>query len=148
MVIAHHLILTGYGHWLPNDPRGSLSREIRAGKLFALGDIHYGRKTQQPSREGLRAFQKKAQRQLEHPVLWFDAAKRQAIADAFDRVVQSHRYTCFACAILSNHAHLVIRKHRDKAETMITELRHESTARLCRLAVLRASRFSMTQQRL
>ncbi|OQB82433.1 MAG: hypothetical protein BWX88_03985 [Planctomycetes bacterium ADurb.Bin126] len=25
MVIGHHLMFTGYGHWLPNDPRGSLS---------------------------------------------------------------------------------------------------------------------------
>ncbi|MCE5325581.1 MAG: hypothetical protein ABFD92_17650 [Planctomycetaceae bacterium] len=28
MIIAHHIILTGYGHWLPNDPRGSLSRSV------------------------------------------------------------------------------------------------------------------------
>jgi len=25
MIIAHHLIWTAYGFWLPNDPRGSSS---------------------------------------------------------------------------------------------------------------------------
>ncbi len=28
-VIAHHLVLTGYGHWLPNDIRGGGSVEIK-----------------------------------------------------------------------------------------------------------------------
>ncbi len=134
MVIAHHLILTGYGHWLPNDPRGSTSREVVAGKLWGLGELHEGRKFPQPPRQTLKSFHKDAQRQLEHPVLWFDAAKRQVIADAFAQTMQDHRYTCFAFAILSNHAHLVIRKHRDRAETMIDHLRIESASRLCRLA--------------
>ena len=134
MVIAHHLILTGYGHWLPNDPRGSLSKDIRAGKLFPLGPIHCGRKAVQPSRAELRSFQAQARGLLEHEVLWFDAAKRQAIAEAFAQVMEARRYTCWACAILSNHAHLVIRKHRDRAETMHDELRKTSAIRLCRLA--------------
>ena len=134
MVIAHHLILTGYGHWLPNDPRGSTSREVVAGKLWGLGELHQGRKFPQPSRQVVKSFHRDAQHQLEHPVLWFDAAKRQVIADAFAQTMQDCRYTCFACAILSNHAHVIIRKHRDRAETMIDHLRTESSARLCRLA--------------
>jgi hypothetical protein len=48
MILAHHIILTGYGHWLPNDPRGSLSKELRAEQLGDLGEIHYGRKPVQP----------------------------------------------------------------------------------------------------
>ncbi len=134
MVIAYHLILTGYGHWLPNDPRGSMSEEVAAGKLFPLGAPHYGRKRVQPQRDELRAFQRKARALLEHDPIWFDPAKRQAIAEAFGEVVRARRYTCYACAILSNHAHLVIRKHRDKAETMMRELEIASTTRLCRFA--------------
>ena len=134
MVIAHHLILTGYGHWLPNDPRGSTSREVVAGKLWGLGELHEGRQFPQPPRQTLKPFHSDAQPQLEHPVLWFDAAKRQLIADAFAQTMQDRRYTCFACAILSNHAHLVLRKHRDRAETMIDHLRSDCALRLRRLA--------------
>jgi hypothetical protein len=36
MVVAYHLIWTAYGHWLPNDLRGSMSHELRCAK-FAPG---------------------------------------------------------------------------------------------------------------
>ena len=44
IIIGHHLILHGYRHWLPNDPRGSGSIEIRDEKLSDLGPVHTGRK--------------------------------------------------------------------------------------------------------
>jgi REP element-mobilizing transposase RayT len=49
---------------------------------------------------------------------WIDDAKRQALSDAFAKVIAERRYTVWACAILSNHAHLVIRRHRDDALAM------------------------------
>jgi hypothetical protein len=33
-VIAYHVIVTNYGFWLPNDPRGSWSDFVRSWKLF------------------------------------------------------------------------------------------------------------------
>jgi len=134
MVIAYHLILTGYGHWLPNDPRGSSSRGFRSSKILDLGVMHRGQREEAPSREDLRGelrgFYRSAQPRLEHAMLIFDAAKRQVLADAFAQVIQGRRYTCFACAILTNHVHLVIRKHRDKAEDMIDTLKGESSRTL------------------
>jgi hypothetical protein len=125
-VIGHHLILTGYGHWLPNDVRGSGSREVRSEELQPLGEIHFGRKEVQPPREELREFHLQAVEKLYHPVLWFDEAKRQAIAYAFQKVVTRRSYTVWACAILRNHPHLCIRRHRDDALTMWTELARAS----------------------
>lgn len=130
MVIAHHLILTGYGHWLPNDPRGSFSREFRSSKILDLGVMQPTECSDSRSRPELRGFYRSAQSRLEHATLVFDAAKRQVLADAFAQVVRSRRYTCFACAILSNHVHLVIRKHRDKAEDMIHALKGKSAKTL------------------
>src|SRR4051812_47628804 len=72
IIIGHHLILMGYGHWLPNDPRGSGSEEIRQEKLDDLGSIHHGRKKPQPSRDELKAFYKEAEPLLEFPRLWYD----------------------------------------------------------------------------
>ncbi len=134
MVLAYHLILTGYGHWLPNDPRGSMSTNVAAGKLTSLGNMHFGRKRTQPPRSVLKDFYRRAEHQLEHSILWFDSAKRQVISDAFSKVMESHRYTCFACAILANHTHLISRKHRDHAEDMIFTLREDSAKWLRRLA--------------
>lgn len=86
MVIAHHIILTGYGHWLPNDPRGSLSKRIRVAPLIQVGEIHHGRKQIQPSREELKSFHRRAMPILKYERLWFDDTRRRAIAEAFEHV--------------------------------------------------------------
>ena len=36
----HHLLWTLYGHWLPNDLRGSGSDELRNAKFAMLGPIY------------------------------------------------------------------------------------------------------------
>src|SRR5207253_10664308 len=36
-VLAYHLIITAYGFWLPNDPRGSWSDFVRAWEVFKFG---------------------------------------------------------------------------------------------------------------
>jgi REP element-mobilizing transposase RayT len=117
-VIAHHLILHGYGHWLPNDPRGSGSAELREGKFAPLGDIHFGRRWVQPDPGVLRRFHRRAEPLLEYATFWFDDAKRQAAGDAVARVVDGRGYTVWACAVMSNHVHVCIRRHRDDALTM------------------------------
>ena len=118
MVIAHHIILTGYGHWLPNDPRGSMSARTYSPRIAALGESHFGRREEQPSRRDLRDFHRKASRHLAHPVLWWNNPERQALALAFETVVREEALTCYACAVLANHVHVLIRKHRLKAEEM------------------------------
>jgi len=126
MIIAHHIILTGYGHWLPNDPRGSLSSEFRNVDLRVLGEIHHGRKKTQPSVREIRSFYEKAQSLLKYPVLWFDAARMQVIGDAFGEVIRHERLTCYACAVLRNHAHVVIRRHRLRHSRMLELLKAKS----------------------
>ena len=56
---------------------------------------------------------------LQFPVIRFDALQRDAIGDVFAEIMRQHQYTCYACAIMPDHVHLVIRKHRDDAEAMI-----------------------------
>ncbi len=60
IVIAHHLIWTAYGWWLPNDPRGSGSRYIASDVIAELGRLHPGRKLIQPSSVEVRQFYEKA----------------------------------------------------------------------------------------
>jgi len=126
MVLAYHLIWTGYGWWLPNDLRGSTSKFIASDLLAELGAIHYGRKRIQPTRRALLNFFDEAQERLDFPVLTFCDASINAIASGFAKVVTERKYTCYACAVLRDHVHLVIRKHRDTAEEMIAHLQRES----------------------
>ena len=125
-VIAYHLIWTNYGTWLSNDPRGSGSREVYTPILAALGEAHLGRKKVQPPRSTVREFYAEAEGRLQFPATRFDALQRNEIGGAFAEVIRKHHYTCYACAIMPEHVHLVIRKHRDSAEVMIEKFQHES----------------------
>lgn len=95
-----------------------MSDRIFAPDLEKLGEIHFGRKDAQPSLDELRAFYQEVQKSLHYPVLWWDDHRRQVLADAFGSVVSSLGLTCYACAILSNHVHLLVRRHRLDAEEM------------------------------
>jgi hypothetical protein len=127
-VIAHHLIWTLYGHWLPNDLRGSGSEDFYDDKFEPLGPIHHGRRPEhlQPSRRELREFHRQAEPLLNFPRFWIDDAKRQALSNAFAKVIAGRKYTAWACAILSNHAHMVIRRHRDGAREIWRQIANGS----------------------
>ena len=126
MVLGYHLIYVAYGWWLPNDLRGSTSKTIASDVIAELGELHYGRKKVQPASRDIRAFYEQAKRVLKFPLLTFAPAEMDAIARAFGDVIRAQRYACYACAILRDHVHLVIRKHRHLAEQMIANLQAAS----------------------
>ncbi|MEO6437163.1 MAG: hypothetical protein ABIP55_15590, partial [Tepidisphaeraceae bacterium] len=50
--------------------------------------------------------------------------------------VRSHSYTCYACAIMPDHIHMLLRKHKHLAEDMIANFQDASQfalidARVC-----------------
>ncbi len=126
IVIAHHLIFTAYGWWLPNDPRGSNSKTIRNDVIAELGEVHHGRKRVQPASADIREFYREAGKRLGHELLTFSERDVSAIAAAFEEVTKKHRYTCWACAIMPDHVHVLIRKHKHLAEEMIAVLQDHS----------------------
>lgn len=130
-IIAHHLIWTAYGSWLPNDPRGSGSRSVNSDVIAELGELHHGRKKVQPPGCVVRDFYKKAGQVLRFPLLELDETARLVVGDAFAEVVRQRRYTCYACAIMPDHVHILIRVHRDRADTMVEQLQAHSRNRLC-----------------
>lgn len=131
-VAAYHLIWTVYGYWLPNDPRGSMSKTIRNDVIAELGEIHYGRKRHQPAGRVVGQFQQEASKLLKHELLTFTDEEIALIGEAFAEVIRQRRYTCYACAIMPDHVHMVVRKHRDKAEQMIDLLQEASALALRR----------------
>jgi REP element-mobilizing transposase RayT len=132
LVLAYHLIWTIYGYWLPNDPRGSTSRTIRNDILKDLGQIHFGRKRIQPTHREIKTFHDKAQNLLKQPVRILNPNEIQQVGSAFAELICAKKYTVYACAIMSDHVHLIIRKHRDLAEEMIANLQRAAYLRLCK----------------
>src|SRR5205814_4015605 len=94
MVVGSHLIWTAYGWWLPNDPRGSSSHEIRVPEIAELGELHFGRKRVQPSTTELRQFYEKAHSVVAHPILAFAEEDVALLAESFRQIIRQTRYTC------------------------------------------------------
>jgi REP element-mobilizing transposase RayT len=130
MVVAYHLIWTLYGWWLPNDPRDSSSHEIRVDRIAGLGDIHYGRKALQPLPLVLREFYERARAVLKHELLTLSDDAIGIVADSLGKSIQEARYTCYACTIMPDHVHMLIRRHRDHAEAMIERMQIASRGAL------------------
>lgn len=126
MIVGFHLLWTAYGCWLPNDPRGSLSKEVVIPDIAELGPHHYERKKQQPTSTEIREFYNRANEVLKFELLKFNALEVTAIARGFANAITTRKYTCYACAIMPDHVHILIRKHRDSAEMMIDELQNFS----------------------
>src|SRR5262249_47745237 len=59
-------------------------------------------------------------------LLTFSDEDIQRIAASFSQSIGELGYTCYACAIMPDHVHMLIRRHRDKAETMIAHLQNAS----------------------
>jgi len=49
-----------------------------------------------------------------------------AVGQALAEVIQSRNYTCYACTVMPDHVHMLIRKHRDTAEAMVQAFQEES----------------------
>jgi len=99
-----------------------MSRTIRNDIIAELGELHYGRKKVQPNSEKLKSFFRKTREVLKFPLLEFSEAEMIALGTAVSDCVSRHRYTCYACAIMPDHVHILIRRHRDRSEEMVVRL--------------------------
>lgn len=131
MVLGYHLIISAYGFWLPNDPRGSGSDEVRADHLREFGgptkvgaDEFCARKPHD------RARRLAAKAALAFPPVRFTGAQARAVGVGFANGVRRSRVTVWACAVLPDHAHLVLAPHRHPVEVLANLLKGEATRQL------------------
>jgi REP element-mobilizing transposase RayT len=131
-VLAYHVIFGAYGFWLPNDPRGSWSDFVGAWELFRAG----GAATTTTTRRSLAGVRHdaRARRQvkeaLKYPPVVFDGPQALSVAQGFKRMAEKSGYGVFACAILPEHVHLVLRRHTYKVEQMVRLLKAEASSKL------------------
>ena len=130
MVAGYHLIWSVYGTWLPNDPRGSSSHEIHVPVIAELGELYHGRKRIQPARSEIREFYANAEMVLKHERLFLTDDEIHFVGERIEQTIRTRNYTCYGCAIMPEHVHLLIRKHRDKAEQMIDYFQKDSREKL------------------
>jgi REP element-mobilizing transposase RayT len=116
MIHGYHVIWPAYGFWLPNDPRGSWSETVYAWEL-----LRYGQSTKSIERividsEQYARWRSEAQRALKHPPVSFSDQQILQIGLGFQSYIQKSKLTVWACSILREHVHLVLGRHKYKAE--------------------------------
>jgi REP element-mobilizing transposase RayT len=132
-VIAYHLILTFYGFWLPNDPRGSWSDFVRAWELRRFGSATktHERRSLARDKHDIRK-RLEAKQALARPPVQLDGVQARAVIRGFSRFVDRSGIKVFACAILPEHVHLVIGRHHYSIEEIARHLKADATTELNR----------------
>ncbi|MGD0519273.1 MAG: hypothetical protein ABSA26_17180 [Thermoguttaceae bacterium] len=131
MILGYHLIITTYGFWLPNDPRGSWSDFVGAWEL-----LRFGRASKTNSRQSLASIQHDthirlaAKKALKYPEVHFTGIQARTIGDGFADFVKRNGLRIWACLILPEHAHIVVARHRYKVEQIANLLKGAATKAL------------------
>src|SRR5690242_9685052 len=108
-VLAYHVTLCTYGFWLPNDPRGSQSTEVRAANLRPFGPATgTGVRRSVAHAPHDRRRRRAAKEALVRPAVVFTGEQTRAVARGFATATSRNGYRIHACSILECHAHLVI----------------------------------------
>ena len=130
MIIAYHAIFTTYGTWLPNDPRGSYSKEIYSDQLRMLGGIKYGRQNPQPAKHQLMHFWTAAAPGLSRAPFFLDLRSRPSVAAAFSKVIRRLVIKVPACAIMNDHVHILVLRSKYRIEYIVNQLKGAATSAL------------------
>ena len=132
-VLAYHLILTNYGFWLPNDPRGSWSGFVRAWELQRFGPATKTRERRSHAHDqhDIR-LRLEAKKHLARPQVHLAGVQARAVARGFAKFVERSGIEIWACAILPEHTHLVVKRHQYSVEEIARHLKADATTQLKR----------------
>jgi REP element-mobilizing transposase RayT len=140
MIIASHVVITAYGFWLPNDPRGSWSDFVRNWELYCYGraiKVKTIRKARHARDDERRNAMKRA---LRYPALKLTGTQALWVGRAFAKQVTQSGFQIYACAILPCHAHLVIARHRYHVEQVTNLLKGAATRTLIERGCIRCGK--------
>ncbi len=143
MILGHHIILSAYGFWLPNDPRGSWSEFVGSFELFRFGPAtkvtvqHSVADT--PHNRALRFAAKEA---LKLPPVVLSGVQAHAVGRGFSDAASKSKLTIWACSIMPTHMHLVVAQHDLPVEQIIIALKGGATRRLNREGINPFERFA------
>ncbi len=131
MVLGSHVIITAYGFWLPNDPRGSWSDFVRSWELLRFGPatkVSTHRSVAHVPHDRERRLA--AKRALRFRPVRFNGRQALCIANAFAKQVRKSGFIVVACAILPDHVHLVVLRHTYRVEQVTNLLKGAATRAL------------------
>jgi REP element-mobilizing transposase RayT len=131
MILGAHVIITAYGFWLPNEERGSWSDFVRSWELLRFGlatkvDTH--RSVARKPHDRKRKHEMQAA--LKYPPVVFNGKQALAIARGFAEEARHSGCKIHAFAMMPEHNHVVLGRHRYDFDKLINRLKGSATRSL------------------
>jgi REP-associated tyrosine transposase len=128
-MLGLHLVFSTYGFWPPNDPRGSGSTRVKAQHIYEAG----GQATKVHAIHSLAAephdprVRRAISSALKFPPVKLNGVQAQAVGQGFAVICRKVDLTIHACAILPDHVHVVVARHRLDGDEIIACLKRAGT---------------------
>ena len=128
-MLGMHLIISAYGFWPPNDPRGSWSTSVRAQHLYEIG----GEATKVATRQSVarrphdQNLRQQIKENLKYPPVTLTGVQARAVARGIADVCPKIDLVTHAFAVLPDHFHLVVRNHPFDPDELIACLQRAAT---------------------
>ena len=134
MIVAYHCIISAYGFWLPNDPRGSWSDWVHSWELFRAAGPASRVSTRRsvaadPHDARLRAAGTAA---LRFPPVTLTGRQALGVAMGFAEAAAAGGFAIHACAIMPQHAHVILGRHPADIRERIGRLKRYASLQLFR----------------
>ncbi len=132
MPVAHHLVITAYGFWLPNDARGSGSSFVGSIALYDFAGratkVEDGRSRAYDAHD--RTKRLVAKELLKRPPVIFTGVQARAVARGIAAYAGRSAIPIWACAIMPDHAHFVVAETGRDLDQMILQFKAAATRRM------------------
>ncbi|HMB95333.1 MAG TPA: hypothetical protein VKK61_04770 [Tepidisphaeraceae bacterium] len=136
MILASHVIITAYGFWLPNEERGSWSDFVRNWELLRFGKATKVETTRSVAHRPYdRELRRTMRNSLQYPPVKFTGKQALCIAMAFAEQIKKSGFMIYACAILPEHTHYVVGRHRYHVDQVTNLLKGAATRNLTRFGM-------------
>ena len=133
MIWAYHLTWSTYGHWFPNDPRGSWSEEVWQPQLSGVRPLDDDRFVTQPrpvERKESQRFREQATMTLRHHPIVLSSEEIEVVGGVFAEIASRWDVSFLACAILPEHVHMLVRECASPYERLVNALKGRSAQRI------------------
>ena len=131
MVIGSHVILGMHAFWLPNDPRGSWSDFVGAWELFRFGAAtKTSTRRSVAARRHDAAVRLAAKSALKRQAVVLNGMQARAVAYGFADYAERSGLAILACAVLPDHVHVVLARHRLNVEQLVIQPKSAATRKL------------------
>ncbi|MEM6853998.1 MAG: transposase [Planctomycetota bacterium] len=116
--LGFHIVISGYGLWLPGDARGHWSD---------TWDTHFGYHEPHRLHPGDPVRQRMAAERMQHPPVRLTDAMQAVVADTMGRCANESEWSIAAASIEPTHTHLLLTYSPRDIDTTVKWLKDQTT---------------------